>query len=158
MDPLKEGEKPARGLLFYVGSVGLLGIMSVESVAVIGRHVGMPVLGALELAQASIVPAACAAMLIATLAGAHAAVHMLTDRMPPAAREFTARAGSLLAAGFFAALAAGALWLAGEYWNTFEHTEVLHIPFRPLRALVALSALALAGLFLHRAFRPKPRA
>jgi TRAP-type C4-dicarboxylate transport system permease small subunit len=158
VDPVKEGEKPARGVLFYVGSVGLLGIMTVESIAVIGRHVGMPVLGALELAQASIVPAACAAMLIATLAGAHAAVHMLTDRMPPAARDVTTRAGSLLAAGFFAALAAGAFWLAGEFWNSFEHSEVLHIPFRPLRALVALSALALAGLFLFRALRPKPRA
>jgi TRAP-type C4-dicarboxylate transport system permease small subunit len=157
MDPVKEDDKPRRGVLFYTGSVGLLGIMTVESIAVIGRHVGMPVLGALELAQASIVPAACAAMLIATLAGAHAAVHMLTDRMPPAARNFTVRAGSLLAAVFFAALAAGAFWLAGEFWNSFEHSEVLHIPFRPLRALVALSALALSAVFLHRALRPASR-
>jgi TRAP-type C4-dicarboxylate transport system permease small subunit len=158
MDPVKEDGKQPRGVLFYVGSAGLLGIMTVESIAVIGRHVGMPVLGALELAQASIVPAACAAMLIATLAGVHAAVHMLTDRMPPAARDLMTRAGALLAAGFFAALAAGAFWLAGEYWNSHEHSEVLHIPFRPLRALVALSALALAGLFLHRALRRKLRA
>jgi TRAP-type C4-dicarboxylate transport system permease small subunit len=141
-------------VLFYVGSAGLLCMMLVEAAAVIGRHVGMPVTGALEIVQAAIVPAACAGMLIATLRGAHAAVHMLTDRLPPAARRWIDRFGTLLAAAFFAAMCGGAAWLAAEYWDTYEQSEVLHIPFRPLRALVALTGAALALAFLHRAFRP----
>jgi TRAP-type C4-dicarboxylate transport system permease small subunit len=130
----------------------------VETAAVIGRRIGVPVTGALELAQAAIVPAACAAMLIATLHGAHAAVHMLTDRMPGSARRWALGVGSMLAALCFAALCIGSAWLAAEYWNSFEQTEVLHIPFRPLRALVTLAAAALAVVFFRRALRPVQRA
>lgn len=157
MDPVKPQEKPRLGFMFFVGSAGLLAVMLVEAVAVVGRHIGKPVLGALELAQAAIVPAACAAMLIATMRSAHAAVHMIIDRLPPSWRELTERVGAGLAALFFGALTVGAVWLASDYWNGFEHTEVLHIPFRPLRMLVALSALSLTALFLYRAFRPKAR-
>ena len=153
MAQLNDAEQPRRGLLFYVGSAGLLTVMLTEAVAVIGRHAGMPLLGALELCQAAIVPAACAAMLIATLQGAHATVNMLTERLPPTARQWTARIGAVLAAIYFAALSAGAIWLLIEYWDTFEHTEVLQIPFRPLRTLVAISALALVFLFVQRMLR-----
>jgi TRAP-type C4-dicarboxylate transport system permease small subunit len=154
MDPMKPAEPARRGWLFYVGAGGLLTVMLVEAVAVVGRHIGFPVMGALEIVQVAIVPAAIAAMLIATLAGAHAAVHMITDRMPEAARHAALRLGSLLAALCFTALTIGSAWLAVEYWNSFERTEVLHIPFRPLRILVVLGAAALAVVFFHRAFRP----
>ncbi|HET7811773.1 MAG TPA: TRAP transporter small permease subunit [Steroidobacteraceae bacterium] len=150
MDPVKSPAR--RGPLFYVGSAGLLCMMLVETAAVIGRHVGLPVTGALEIVQAAIVPAACAGMLIATLRGAHAAVHLLTDRLPEDARRLIARGAALLAALFCAALCAGAAWLASDYWNSYEHSEVLRIPFRPLRLLVALTAAALALAFLARAF------
>lgn len=143
-----------RGLLYYVGSAGLLCVMLVETIAVIGRRIGVPVTGALEIVQVAIVPAACAAMLIATLRGAHAAVHMLTEKLPEATRRRIERGTALLAALFFAAMCAGAAWLAAEYWNSYEQSEVLHIPFRPLRLLVSLTAGALAVAFLYRAFRP----
>lgn len=151
-------EKRPRGPLFYVGSAGLLCMMVVEAAAVVGRHIGMPVMGALEIVQAAIVPAACAGMLIATLRGAHAAVHMLTDRLPLAARRWIERAGAVLAALFFAAMCGGAAWLAVEYWNSYEQSEVLHIPFRPLRALIALTAAGLAVAFLYGGFRPGKKA
>ena len=155
MDPVKPEEKPRRGVMFFVGSAGLLAVMGVEAVAVIGRHVGMPVLGALELAQAAIVPAACAAMMIATLRSAHAAVHMIIDRLPPSLREWTERVGAILAALFFGALTVGAVWLASDYWNGFEHTEVLHIPFRPLRILCSVSMLFIVAVFAYRIFKPR---
>ena len=155
---MKSSAPRPRGVLFHVGSAGLLAAMVVETAAVIGRHAGVPVTGALEIVQAAIVPAACASMLIATLRGAHAAVHMLTDRMGQTTRGRILRLGSVLAGAFFAALCAGSAWLAVEYWNSFEQTEVLHIPFRPLRALVAVSAGALALAFLHRAIRAEKAA
>jgi TRAP-type C4-dicarboxylate transport system permease small subunit len=155
MDDMKPPAPARRGVLFYIGSVGLLGTMAIETAAVIGRRIGMPVTGALEIAQAAIVPAACASMLIATLHGAHAAVHLFTDRMPAASRRIALRGGALLAALCFIALCAGSAWLAADYWNSFEQTEVLHIPFRPLRALVTLAAATLAIAFLRRALSPE---
>ena len=156
MDPLSQRATPARGVLFYVGSAGLLAVMLVECAAVIGRHIGIPLLGALEIVQAAIVPAACAAMLIAALQGAHAAVRAVTERLPEVARRRATRAGSFLAAAYFAALCAGVTWLAAEYWDSFEQTEVLRIPFRPLRALVALAALSIAIAFIQRGVRTRP--
>ena len=158
MDEMSSAPRGKRGPLFHVGAAGLLAMMLVETVAVIGRHIGVPVTGALEIVQAAIVPAACAAMLIATLQGAHAAVHMLTDRMPRAMRRGVLGAGSMLGGFCFAALAAGSVWLSFEYWDSFEQTEVLHIPFRPLRALVALAAGSLAAVFFLRALRPEKTA
>jgi TRAP-type C4-dicarboxylate transport system permease small subunit len=151
MDPVKA--PVPRGVLFYTGAAGLLAVMLIEVVAVIGRHARLPLLGALEMAQAAIVPAACAAMIIAALAGAHAAVHLVTERLPERTRAWTTRASCLLAGIFFAGLCAGASWLTVEFWNSFEETDVLHIPFRPLRVLVAVAAGTLASVFLHRALR-----
>jgi TRAP-type C4-dicarboxylate transport system permease small subunit len=153
MDAVNPARSP--GLLYYAGAGGLLVMMLVEAAAVIGRHVGLPVMGALEIVQAAIVPAACASMLIATLHGAHAAVHMITDRMPPSAQCWAFRAGSILAGSCFAALTAGSAWLSMEYWKSFEQTEVLHIPLRPLRILITLTAAALALAFFYRALRPR---
>ena len=155
MDPVSPPQPLARGLLFYAGSAGLLTVMLVETAAVIGRHIGVPLLGALEIVQAGIMPAACAAMMIAALRGAHAAVHMITERLPPLARRSAAGVGAVLAGIYFLALFAGSAWLVAEYWNSFEQTEVLHIPFRPLRVLVAVAAMGIAGAFFARAWRTR---
>jgi TRAP-type C4-dicarboxylate transport system permease small subunit len=155
MDPVSTRQDGGRGFLYYAGSAGLLTVMLVESIAVIGRHLGMPLLGALEIAQAAIVPATCAAMLIAGLRGAHAAVHMVTERLPEGVRRAVDRGSSVLAGLYFSALAVASIWLAVEFWNSFEQTEVLHIPFRPLRALVSVATVSIAVAFFVRAVRPR---
>lgn len=154
MAPLTTSSKAGRELLFYLGAGGLLTIMLVEAFAVIGRHTGLPLLGALEVAQAAIVPAACASMIIAALHGSHAAVSLVTDRMPLPLRRLCSRLVSLLSGLFAAALFAGSCWLAREFWDSYEQSEVLHIPFRPLRILAAASAGALALIFLRAFARP----
>lgn len=151
MDPVKPHVE--RGVLFYVGSAGLLAVMVVEVIAVIGRHVRVPLLGALELAQAAIVPAACASMVIASLTGAHAAVHLVTERMPERVRGVMSRVSAMLAGVFFTGLTIGSCWLTFDFWSSFEETDVLHIPFRPLRVLVTICAAALALNFFHRCIR-----
>ena len=153
MDEMKPETPSRRGPLFFIGAGGLLAMMLVETAAVIGRHIGAPVMGALEIVQFAIVPAACASMLIATLQGAHAAVHMVLERMPQAAQDWARRLGSVLAGLCFAALSGGSAWLALEYWNAFEQTEVLHLPLRPLRVLITIAAAALTVVFFHRALR-----
>ena len=122
--------------------------MVVEVIAVVGRHARLPLLGALEMAQAAIVPAACASMLIASLAGAHAVVHLMTERLPERCAPMDgARQRICWRACSSRGLCIGEAWLAGEYWNSFEETDVLHIPFRPLRMLVTLCAGLLALIF-----------
>ena len=157
MAALNPPARSGRGPLFYTGAGALLATMLVETVAVIGRHVHLPLTGALELVQVAIVPAACASMLVATLRGAHAAVHLFTDRMPESLQRWVFRTGAALAGVCFAALTAGCALLTADYWNSFEQTEVLHIPFRPVRVLVTLAAAALALAFLQRAFRPEKK-
>jgi TRAP-type C4-dicarboxylate transport system permease small subunit len=151
MDPVKPEARG--GVLFYIGAAGLLLVMAIEAVAVAGRHARIPLLGALEMVQAAILPAACASMVIASLAGTHAAVHLITERMPPRPRDWLARISALISALYFAGLFAGASWLTLDYWDSFEESDVLHIPFRPLRILVAVSAGALSLIFLHRCLR-----
>jgi len=146
--------KAGHEVLFYVGAGGLLTVMLVEAIAVVGRHSGIPVLGALEVAQAAIVPAACASMVIASLQGSHATVSLVLDRLRPTRRAFFARFCALLSSLFLAVLFVGACWLAHDFWNSHEHSEVLQIPFRPLRILTAVTAGALALIFLRTRVRP----
>ena len=143
----------SRGPLFYVGAGALLIVMAVETVAVIGRRIGWPLLGAIEIIQAAILIAACAATVTATLNQAHATVHLLTDRLPTTIKQWLLRFDSLLSALLFAALTIATVWLAMDFWNAYEESELLHISFRPLRAITALATAAIAIIFLYRAVR-----
>jgi TRAP-type C4-dicarboxylate transport system permease small subunit len=157
MDPLEHvpgsAPPPRRGVLFHVGAAGLLAVMVIETLSVIGRHAGSPLLGALELIQAAILLAACAAMVSATATDAHATVHLVIDRLSPRVRTALLRVGAALSALFFSGLFASSLWLAVDFWHAHEQSELLGIPFRLLRAIVAASAGAIAALFLRRAVR-----
>ena len=150
---------PARGPLFYIGAGGLLLAMIVETIAVLGRHVGIPLVGALEIMQACILLMASTAMLSATLNKGHAAVTILTHRVNEATRRALHVFAQLLSAAFFVALAIGAAWLAMEAWNEHEQSEMLHIPFKPLRIISLLAAGSIAFVFLRdmvRGSRNKP--
>jgi TRAP-type C4-dicarboxylate transport system permease small subunit len=145
----------ARGPLFYVGAAGLLLAMSVEAVAVLGRHIGVPFFGALELIQAAILLTASAAMVSTTISNTHARVTLLTERVGPKTRAVLNRLSAFLSVLFFLGLTAGALWLAVDAWNEYEQSELLHIPFRPLRVISVAAALAIAVIFIRDVFKPR---
>lgn len=155
MSTERPGSASRLDVLFYIGSIGLLLAMTVEAIAVVGRHSGLPLLGALEIIQTCILLMAAAAMLSATLHDAHATVHLVTDRLPPRGRRLLSRLSSFLSALFFIGLAAGALILTVEYWSSHEESELLRIPFRPLRLVSLLAVVSIALVFLWRAIRPK---
>jgi hypothetical protein len=50
-------------------------------------------------------------------------------------------------------LAAGSLWVTIEVWNDHESSELLQIPFRPLRILSFLAAGAIAVVFARDLWR-----
>jgi TRAP-type C4-dicarboxylate transport system permease small subunit len=144
-------------LLFYAGSVALLTIMTVETISVLGRHSSLPLIGAIEIIQASIIVVACASTVITTLLSAHARVQLIINRLSDATKTGLARLSALLSALLFLGLAIGAIWLAHDEWHAFEQSEVLHISYRPLRAIVALAALTTMSIFILNAIRGRKR-
>ena len=155
MAELTQEEKtpPARGPLFYIGAAGLLIAMGVETIAVVGRHLGLPLLGALEIIQAAILLMASTAMLSATLNDGHATVTLLTNRMSERGKRALRVFAAVLSALFFIGLTAGAGWLAFDAWGDHEQSELLHIPFRPLRLISLIAAGAIAVVFLRDVVR-----
>ena len=129
--------------------------MAVDVAAVIGRQLGVPLLGSIELIQACVVLAASSALVGATLAGSHAAVHVVTERLPARARGWLARCSDGLCLLFFLWLAIGAIWIAAELWHGHEATELLRLPIAPLRLVFCASLLIVASLFLRALFRPR---
>jgi hypothetical protein len=77
----KEPESKFGRWLFYLGAAALLFAMAVEAIAVLGRHIGVPLWGSIELVQVGILVASSTALLSATLANKHARVRILTDRV-----------------------------------------------------------------------------
>jgi len=148
-------QHPLQQLLFYAGSAALLGIMLVETLSVLGRHLSLPLIGAIEIIQASIIIVACTSTVIATLLAAHARVQLIINRLSVTARTRLASLSAALSSLFFLGLAAGSSWLAYDAWNAFEESEVLHISYRPLRVVVALSALIVTLIFIFNALRPR---
>ena len=152
------GKKPQRyGILFYLGAGGLLIAMTIEAIAVAGRQLGMPLLGALEIIQTAILVTASSAMLSATLVDAHASVRLLVERLSPSVQDLLHRLAMLISAAFFACLTVSVTWLTADAWHEFEHSELLHIPYRPLRVLVVVMTAAVASALAYKVFRKAPR-
>jgi TRAP-type transport system small permease protein len=140
---------------FLIGSAGLLLAMTVDVAAVIGRQLGVPLLGSIELIQACVVLAASSALVGATLGSAHATVHVLTERLGPGVRRVLSRVTDLLCALFFAWLSVGSIWVLVELWSGRESTELLRLPIGPLRGFFCASALLVTSLFAAHALRPR---
>lgn len=147
------GER-VRNLLVWVAGGALLAAVVVDALAMVGRQISVPLIGSIEIVEAVVLVAACGGLIIATLERAHARVNLLLERLPPGWRMWFRRMHALAAVLFFAALLVGSAWIAADLWTGHEESELLRIPYRPLRAIVVL---ALAGLlwlaargFTHR--------
>ena len=145
----------ATRISFLAGAAGLLAAMGLDAAAVVGRHIGLPLLGSIELIRAAVVIAASSALVGVTLGESHATIHLLTERLPPGVRAALARATSLVCAAFFAWLAAGSIWVTAELWDGAEASEVLELPYKPLRLFWCASVLLVLVLFLRAAFDRK---
>lgn len=143
---------PLARVCYWIGGGGLLLATAADTIAVAGRHAGLPLLGSIEIVQLAVVLLAGTSMLVATLVGGHATVHLLTERMPPQLAGPFARIAALFSALAFILVAYGSGWILGELWNAFEQTELLHIPLRWLRLLWTVIALLIVARFLQIAF------
>ena len=142
---------------FVAGAAGLLAAMSLDAAAVVGRHIGFPLLGSIELIRAAVVIAASSALVGVTLGESHAAIALLTERLRPVPRARLARVTRVVCALFFAWLAAGSIWVTVELWNGGEVSELLALPYKPLRVFWCASVLLVVLLFLTSGTAPALR-
>lgn len=142
--------------LTIAGGCALLAAMAGDALGVIGRQTGFPLIGAIEIVQAAILVSGCAGLLVASLTRMHATVHLLVERLPEGLRDGTERITRAISALFFVALLAGSVWLAIEAWPGHEASEVLGIPYAPLRIIACATVAAVAVVFVWQAFVRKP--
>lgn len=138
-----------------LGGAALMIAMATDLLSVIGRHVGMPLLGSIEIVRAAVVLSAAAGIVVATAAGTHAVVHLLIDRLGPGPRAWLVRFNRLASALFMLSLAVGSVWISADLWNGSEESELLGIPFAPLRIFMILCVLGTAGMFAVQAARSR---
>lgn len=145
-----------RNVLIWIGGLALLVACATDVLAVIGRHVGIPVRGSIELVQASVLVAGGVALIIATQVGSHARVHLVIDRIGLDWRQRINRASALLGALFITCTLIGCLWISVDLWNSQEVSELLGLPYRVLRLIANLCLLLVAIAWLRKAFERKP--
>src|SRR6478735_151223 len=104
-----------RRLAVWVGGAALIAATVIDTLAVIGRNVGLPVLGSIELVQAAVLVSGIFGLIFATAGDDHARVRLLTDRHPRGG-ALADVLGPLSMALFFAALLTGSVWLAADLW------------------------------------------
>ncbi|MDH4107949.1 MAG: TRAP transporter small permease [Gammaproteobacteria bacterium] len=150
--PRDERDEPRKipAWLVVAGGAPLLAAMFVEFASVIGRNTGLPLPGAIEIVQAAVLLSSSAAIVVATLSRSHAKVRVLLARARgtsgTALKTFNAVGGTI----FFLALASGSLWIIGDMWGAAEQSELVGIPWLPLRCVAAASMLATALLYARR--------
>jgi len=146
-----EPRRPPRAaaLLALVGGLALLGAMATDFIAVIGRHTGLSLFGAIEIVQALVLVSGAIAIVIATVERSHAVVHLLIDRLAPRAQRLFGRINGLFSILFFLAAAGGSAVIAADMIGAHEESELLGIPMMPLRIVCTLCIGACAALFLR---------
>ena len=143
----------ARRIVFAVGATALCCAMAADFAGVLGRALGWNPLGLVEVVQLFVVAAISCSLVIATLEGAHAAVHMLTARLSPRMARSLERASNAFGALLFAALAIGAAWMLGDTWPLDERTDVLGLPVAPERIIALLALIWISLIFLAAAIQ-----
>lgn len=139
-----------RACLVWCGGGALLLAMITDTLAMLGRALEWPLLGAIELVQASVLVAASGALIVAGVDAAHARVQLLLNRLPVATRDRFEQLHAVAAVVFYAALLVGSLLITVDLWLGHEESELLRIPYRPLRVVVAVVLVVLLGHALLR--------
>ena len=139
-------------IIVWAGGLALLGATAIDTVAVIGRNVGLPLHGSIELVQLAVLLAGSVALLLATIAGSHATVHLVMDRLRGSARDMARRGNTFLTAVFFGLLLAGSGWIAADLWHAHEVSEIVGIPWRWMRLFANACFAGVIVVMLVQAF------
>lgn len=145
--------KSPRDLAIIAGGLALLAATAIDTVAVIGRNIGLPLTGSIELMQAAVLVSGGIGLVIATTEQSHARVRLLVDKLSPTWRALANRLSDTLTLLFFLALLTGSVWLSADLWDAHEQSEVIGVPWRLLRLIANACLLATSVLLLLRIVR-----
>lgn len=149
--------KAAKNAAILVGGLALLAATAIDTLAVIGRNVGLPLTGSIELMQAAVLVSGAIGLVIATVEQSHARVRLLVDKLSPRWRALADRLSNLLTLIFFLALLTGSVWLAADLWDAHEQSEWLGVPWRILRLFANICLFAVCILMLFRIVRRRAK-
>jgi TRAP-type C4-dicarboxylate transport system permease small subunit len=138
-------------VIVIIGGVALLGAMFADFLAVIGRQIGLPLLGSIELVQMLVGISGAMALVVATLRDSHAVVRLVLANVSARTAAIMQRVNAVGAALFFLALAVGSAWILRDMWPGHEETELLLLPLRPLRLLIVATLFIAMLLFVRKA-------
>lgn len=145
-------ERLYRALVWVAGGA-LLVAMATDTAAMLGRHLQLPLLGSIEIVQAAVLIAGSGALLLAAIHQSHARVHLLLRRMTGGLRNRVESAHFIAAILLMLALLAGSAWIAWDLRSGHEESELLRIPWMPLRAIVVLLLAGLVVISLRQLLR-----
>ncbi|MBN9507243.1 MAG: TRAP transporter small permease subunit [Altererythrobacter sp.] len=144
-------------VVIWIGGAALITATAIDTVAVIGRHVNLPLRGSIELMQPAVLVVGSCALIAAAIAGNHARIRLLIDRLGPPARRVVDRLSDLGTALFCLVLLTGSVWLALDLWSGHETSELLGVPWRVMRLFANVSLVAvLVVTFARAAGRKRP--
>ena len=142
-----------RRVCLITGGLAMFMAVLLDFGSVVARHVGLRAVGSLEISQFCITALISSAVVLATLEGAHASVHLLVTRVGPQVKVLLERLSEVLTFVAFAGLAAGDIWVASELLPLDERSDLLHLPFAPARLLWSTCLAVCAILAVLRLFR-----
>ena len=140
-------------VLVWAGGGALLVAMVTDTLAMLGRHLQFPLLGSIEIVQAAVLIAGSGALLLATFHESHARVHLLLRRLPEGLRALLGAGHQVAAMLLMLALLAGSAWIASDLWHGHEESELLRIPWMPLRLIVVLLLASLLVVLVRQLLR-----
>lgn len=145
-------KKGLHAVLVWMGGGALLLATLIDTLAMIGRHVNLPLIGSIEAVQAAVLIASSGALLMATAFRKHARVHLLQRLNEGMQRGLDVMHGvaSILVV---LALLVGSAWLTMDLWDSHEESELLRIPWLPLRLIVLVMLLSLLLVLLRQLLR-----
>jgi TRAP-type C4-dicarboxylate transport system permease small subunit len=124
--------------------------MFADTIAMIGRQIHLPLIGSIEIVQTAILIGSAGGLIVATLDNAHARVQLVLERLPSGWRRRVEQVHAVAAVLVYAGLLVGSGWIAADLWNGHEESELLRIPYRPLRVAVAVTLVVLLVQALQR--------
>jgi len=139
--------------LGWAGGIGLLLATAIDTAGVIGRHLGLPVPGSIELIQPAILLAGVAGLILATWTRSHAKVHLVVDRLGENGRHWARRFADLAGLLFFAGLLVGSAWIQIDMWDSHERSELVGVPWAAVRMLATAGLLVITCLLAWRMVR-----
>ncbi len=140
-------------VLTWLGGAALLAAMSIDTIAVIGRYIGHPLRGSIELIEPMVLVSGSVGLVLATQAAGHAKVRIVVEHLSEGMRAALERVWEFTSLLFFLCLLAGSVWIAADLWNGHEVSEQIGVPWRVLRLFANLCLVILCAISLRRLFR-----